>query len=98
MRKSIYLLGFIILSVFVSGISFSDAYAVPEIVYYDYTSLVTSGAEPFGIECDATGFVYMTTFSGVSGGLLKIDKTNPASATFISQSTGADWYSVEYDN
>ena len=73
-----------------------NAYA--ETVYNDYTSLVTSGAEPFGIECSADGYVFMTTFSGTEGGLLKIDKSNPSSATFVSQSTGADWFSVEYDN
>ena len=89
MKQYLFLLGFLL-------IPFYNAHA--ETVYNDYTSLVTSGAEPYGIECSRDGFVYMTTFSGIEGGLLKIDKTNPASATFVSQSTGADWFSVESDN
>jgi hypothetical protein len=76
--------------------SFNPAYAI-DAVYHDYTSLAPLNAESFGIECSADNFVYMTTFAGTSGGLLKIDKTDATQATFISEPSGADWFSVESD-
>jgi hypothetical protein len=72
LKKSSLLLGILLVSS-LFAYSFNPAYAV-EAVYHDYTSLVTAGAETFGIECNADNFVYMTTFAGTSGGLLKIDK------------------------
>src|SRR3990167_10143635 len=95
MRKCSYLLGFIILSIFVTSVSFTDAFAQTTSSFsIDLTGQPSTTTFPYGICYDGTQYVYLTIYA--SGQLARVD-VNTLAVTFFDDNTasaGQDWYSA----